>query len=163
MERASIKHIFITNMKKIHDDHIEEDMFINEQPEEPTTNIIDVQPEEPEQPTEEATTTIIDEQPEEPTTNIIDVQPEEPEQPTEEATSNIIDEQPKATVKKCIMSNAKNLPENIIGNIIDYIPGVTTSTINDDRGYYRYIKIYDIRLQYYEKLNMDISLEFLIQ
>ena len=67
-------------------------------------------------------------------------------------TSNIIDEQPKETVfKNCIMDNVKNLPLDVISNIIDYILGVTTSTINDDRGYYRYIKIFDIRLQYYEK------------
>ena len=112
----------------------------------------------------------IDEQPEEPTTNIIDEQPEEPEQPTEEATSNIIDEhlvtkakrkgkkivkepeQPKETVfKNSIIDNVKNLPLEVISNIIDYIPGVTTSTINGDRiGYYN-IKINDICLQYYEK------------
>ena len=42
--------LFITNIQKIHDNHIEEDMFIDEQPE------------EPEQPTEEATSNIIDEQ-----------------------------------------------------------------------------------------------------
>ena len=49
------------------------------------------------------------------------------------------------------MSNVKNLPLDIIGNIIDYILGVTTSTINGDWIGYYYIKINDIRLQYYEK------------
>jgi len=182
MERANIKSSFITNIKKIHDNHIEEDMFIDEQPEEPTTNIIDEQPEEPEQPTEEATSNIIDEQPEEPEqpteepiTNIVDEQPEEPEQPTEEPITNIVDEQPvtkakrkgkkivkepeqpKETIfKNCIMDNVKNLPLDVISNIIDYLPGVTVSTINDDSGYYRYkkyryIKINDIRLRYNEK------------
>ena len=49
------------------------------------------------------------------------------------------------------MDNVKNQPLDVISNIIDYIPGVTTSTINGDRIGYYYIKIYDIRLQYYEK------------
>ena len=48
------------------------------------------------------------------------------------------------------MSNVKNLPITIIGNIIDYIPGVTSTTINYDEGFYRYIKVNDIRLQYYK-------------
>ena len=48
MERATIKSIFITNIKKIHDDHIDENMLVDEHPtEEPTTNIIDERPEEP--------------------------------------------------------------------------------------------------------------------
>ena len=49
--------------------------------EEAIYNIIDEQPEEPEQPTEKAAIILIDEQfeePEEPTSNIIDEQPEEP-------------------------------------------------------------------------------------
>ena len=58
------------------------------------------------------------------------------------------------------MDNVQNLPLDVIENIIDYIPGVTASTINDNSGYYRYmkyryIKINDIRLTYYEKINMD--------
>jgi hypothetical protein len=44
-----IKIFFITHINKIHDDHIEEDMFIDEQPEEPITNIVDVQPEQPQE------------------------------------------------------------------------------------------------------------------
>ena len=32
------------------------------------------------------------------------------------------------------MSNVKNLQIDIIGNIIDYIPGITSRTINDDKG-----------------------------
>ena len=145
MERANIKSSFITNIKKIHDNHIDE------------------QPEEPEQPTEEPITNIIDEQPEKPITNIIDEQPEEPitnivdEQPVTKAKrkdKKIVKEpeQPKETIfKNCIMDNVKNLPLDLISNIIDYIPGITVSTINDDSGYYRYIKINDIRLKYYEK------------
>ena len=38
------------------------------------------------------------------------------------------------------MSNVKNLPIDK-GNIIDYIPGITSSTINDDDGFYRNIKL----------------------
>ena len=144
MERANIKSSFITNIKKIHDNHIDE------------------QPEEPEQPTEEPITNIVDEQPEEPITNIID---EQPVTKAKKQDKKIVKEpeQPKETIfKNCIMDNVKNLPLDVISNIIDYIPGVTTSTINDDSGYYRYmkyryIKIYDLRLKYYEK-NMDISL-----
>ena len=49
MEWAYIKSFFITNIKKIHDDHIEEDMFIDEQPEGPITNIVDEQPEQPQE------------------------------------------------------------------------------------------------------------------
>ena len=194
MERANIKSSFITNIKKIHDNHIDEQPEESEQPEEPITNIVDEQPEEPEQPTEEPITNIIDEQPEEPITNIVDEQPvtkakrkdkkivKEPEQLTEEPITNIIDEQPEEPItnivdeqpvtkakrkdkkivkepeqpketifKNCIMDNVKNLPLDLISNIIDYIPGITVSTINDDSGYYRYIKINDIRLKYYEK------------
>ena len=49
------------------------------------------------------------------------------------------------------MDNVQNLPLDVISNIIDYILGVTSSTINDDEGFYKYIKVNDIRLQYYKK------------
>ena len=140
MERANIKSSFITNIKKIHDNHIDEQPeepeqpteepitnIIDEQPtEEPITNIVDEQPEEPEQPTDEATSNIIDEQLVTKAKRKGKKMVKEPEQPTEEATSNIIDEQPKATVfKKCIMDNVKNQPLDVLSNISDYIPGVS--------------------------------------
>ena len=101
MERATIKSIFITNIKKIHDDHIDENMLVDEHPtEEPTTNIIDEQPEEPTTNKKWWTTCRNKAHTEEPTTNIIDEQPEEPEQPTHEPTSNIIDKTINANNEK---------------------------------------------------------------
>ena len=49
MESANIKSKSITIIKKIHDDHIEEDRFFDDQPEEPINNIFDEQPEQPQE------------------------------------------------------------------------------------------------------------------
>ena len=87
--------------------------------EESINNFIDEQPEEPEQPTEEATISLIDEQveeTEEATSNIIDEQPEEPEEPTNnrvnEATHNIIDEQPEEPINNIFNEPPKEEPNN---------------------------------------------------
>ena len=41
------------------------------------------------------------------------------------------------------MTNVKNLRKDSIGQIIDYMPGPTSSTIKDVGGFFKYIMVND--------------------
>ena len=45
--KEQILGVFLLQLLKIHDDHIEEDMFIDEQRKAPINHIVDEQPEQP--------------------------------------------------------------------------------------------------------------------
>ena len=64
MEKANIQNTCITNIRKIHDDHTDKDIFADEQPEQPEQP--KTQPKPKNQPKDEPVNNIIDGAPEQP-------------------------------------------------------------------------------------------------
>lgn len=120
MERANIKSSFITNIKKIHDDHTGEDIIMNVQPEEPIEEPTYEQPkDEPEQPEHQNVEQI--KEPAQPK-----YEPEQLEQPNEQPDTNISDSPTHDSnvhekIEKFlnISSNYREPLQNIIINMLD--------------------------------------------
>ena len=163
MERANIKSSFITNIKKIHDEHAGEDIIINVQHDEPIEP--EQQNEQPEQQNEQPIDEPIDEpiEPEQQNEQPID-EPIEPEQQNEEPQTNISQSQIYSSnlhhkIEKFLNINSycREPLQKIILNMLEKYNTLTGDSIERHNFGNRPSKLYDI--PDYNQMNEDTLYE----